>query len=209
MLTPSAVRAALGAHDPVDVPALPGRTNHKRAGVLVPLAWDPDPICWLTLRSPTLRQHAGEVCFPGGRREPPDVDLEATARREAVEELGVDVREVLGRLSSWPLYTSDYRLEPWVARVDPGSQTLQPTEVARVLPVDLLAVLRGPPIDAIPYTWREHRVLSPVFVLDGHPMFGGTAHAFLELLQRVAPAAGLAVPELVTGRFVWGDLLRG
>lgn len=208
VLTPAAVRAALAAHSRQEVPALPGRTNHLRAGVLVPIAWDPDPVCWMTLRSPTLRRHAGEVCFPGGKPEPDDRDLEHTARREAVEEVGVRIEEMLGQLSSMPLYTSDYRLEPFVARVDPHQQTLQPSEVARVLPVDLLAVLRGPPIDAIAYEADTGTVLSPVFVLQGHPMFGGTAHAFWELLEVLAPVVGVAVPPLVTGRFSWDDLLR-
>ncbi len=203
----AALRRALATHPWQELPALPGRTNHLRAGVLVPLAWDPDPICWMTLRAPTLSQHPGEVSFPGGKPEPGDADLEATACREAQEELGVAIQEVLGRLSSMPLYTSDYRLEPFVARVDPRVQVLQPSEVARVLPVDVLAVLTGPPIDAIAYEWNGRRHLSPVFVLDGHPMFGGTAHAFMELLQVVAPIAGVAVPSLVTGRFEWSDLL--
>jgi 8-oxo-dGTP pyrophosphatase MutT (NUDIX family) len=163
----------------------------------------------MTLRSSNLRNHAGEVCFPGGRPEPGDADLEATARREAVEELGVAVLEVFGRLSSVPLYTSDYRLEPFVAQVDPRVQKIEPAEVAQVLPVGILEVLRGPPIDAIAYSWAGVAYLSPVFVLEGHPMFGATAHTFLELLRVLGPAVGLAVPELVTGRFAWTDFLAG
>lgn len=37
-----------------------------------------------------MRKHAGEVCFPGGKREPGDQDDVATALREAQEELGID-----------------------------------------------------------------------------------------------------------------------
>ena len=206
-LTPESIRKALAGHSWREVPALPGRTNHLRAGVLVPLAWDPDPVCWLTLRSASLRRHAGEVCFPGGKPEPGDRDLADTATREAVEELGVEVLQMLGRLSSMPLYTSDYRLEPFVAQVDPHQQTLQLSEVVRVLPVDLLSVLTGPPIDAIAYAWRGEQHFSPVFVLEGHLMYGGTAHAFWELLEVLAPLLGRDPPERVTGRFDWEDLL--
>ncbi len=207
VLTPADLASALAAHPRRDHPALPGRRNHLHAGVLVPLAWDPDPICWMTLRSASLRRHAGEVSFPGGKPEPGDRDLADTARREAVEELGVSVLRDLGRLSSWPLYTSDYRLEPFVAQVDPAACTPDPGEVARVLPVDLRRLLAEPHIDAIAYSWQGEEVLSPIFVLGDLPMFGGTAHAFLELLQVVAPLLGTEVPPLVTGRFAWGDLL--
>ncbi len=208
-LEPRAVKAALQAHVREDLPALPGQSNHLRAGVLVPLAWDPEPICWLTLRVSSLRNHAGEICFPGGRPEPEDGDLEATACREAKEELGVSILDMMGRLSSMPLYTSDFRLESFVARVDPAVQIPDPAEVERVLPVHLLEVLSWPKIDAIPYDWNGRRSLSPVFVLDGDRMYGGTAHVFLELLQVLAPVAGLPMPPLVTGRFAWEDILEG
>ena len=206
-LGPEDLRAALASHPRVELPALPGRTNHHRCGVLVPLAWDPDPVCWLTLRPQELSSHGGEVCFPGGRPDAADAGLEATARREAHEELGLSVVEMLGRLSSMPLYTSDYRLEPYVARVDPARLEPSPAEVERVLPVGLLELLQADHIDAIPYEWGGRRLLSPVFVLDGHPMYGGTAHVFLELLQVAAGVLGVSVPTLRAGRFGWPELL--
>ena len=110
--------ALLAAHPRIDVPALPGRRNHLHAGVLVPLRFvDGDLEVVLTERVATLRHHGGEVSFPGGKPDPEDRDLEHTALREAEEEIGLRGARVLGRLSSIPLYTSDFRLEPFVALV--------------------------------------------------------------------------------------------
>lgn len=48
----------------------------------------------LTKRSNQLRHHPGEICFPGGRQEPQDVDLYATAIRELYEELGITAERI-------------------------------------------------------------------------------------------------------------------
>jgi len=94
--------------------------------------WDPDPVCVAVQRPQTLSHHPGEVSFPGGRPEPGE-DLLQTALREAREELGITPVRLLGRLSSRPVYTSHFRLEPWVAQV-PGYPTdANPGEVARVV----------------------------------------------------------------------------
>jgi 8-oxo-dGTP pyrophosphatase MutT (NUDIX family) len=205
--TPDALAAALAAHPPREVPALPGRTNHLRAGVLVPLVWgDDDVSAVLTLRSTKLGRHAGEVAWPGGRPEPEDVDLAATALREAREEVAAAPRRVLGRLSSVPLYTSDFRLEPFVAEVEPA---LVPdgSEVVALLPVGLGALLAAERIEAVPWAWEGVRHLSPVWELrPGTVLYGGTAHVLLELLQVVAPVFGRAVPPLEVGRFSWETL---
>lgn len=205
---PEALRAALAAHARVDYPALPGRTNHLRAAVLVPLVWRPDPVAILTLR-PAHLKHGGEVSFPGGKPEPQDLDLVDTALREAREEVGLTGAQVLGRLSSIPLFTSDFRIEPFVAAVPDRPLTPHAGEVEQVLYLGLREVFDAPEIAAVPYVLEGEDELSPVFYPGGHVMYGATAHAFLELLQVAAPLFGRAVPPLVPGRLGWGDLMRG
>lgn len=206
-LDADALAAALAARAPGDAPALPGRTNHLRAGVLVPLRLDP-PVAVLTLRTKTLRRHAGEVSFPGGKPDPGDRDLEATALREAREELGIEGARVLGRLTSVPLFTSDWRLVPYVAAIDDRPLRPHPGEVARVLELRLDELLARPHLEALFWAWEDQAGLSPVFPFpDGPVLYGGTAHAFLELLEVCAPLLGLGVPPLKEGAYRWEDLL--
>ena len=199
------IRALLTVHGWTDAPPLPNRRNNLLAGVLVPLCWeDEEWVTWLTLRPQTLSLHGGEVCFPGGRREEGDADLWDTACREAAEELGLRVKESLGRLSSIPLYTSDYRLVPYVAEVEPGLSP-QRGEVERVLRVPIRRWLSASHIDALLFDWDGKDVYSPIFAMDGHLTFGGTAHVLLELFRVLAPAFGLEVPPFRTGKYAWID----
>jgi 8-oxo-dGTP pyrophosphatase MutT (NUDIX family) len=209
MRTPTAdeLGAALGAHVRRDMPALPGRTNHLLTGVLVPLVWDPEPVCIATVRASGLREHAGEVCFPGGRPEPDDPDLLHTALREAAEELGIEGARLLGELSSIPLYTSEYRLRPYVAVIGSTEFVVNDEEVAKVLRLPLRAWLEQEELQGIPFEHDGRTHLSPCFEMEGALMFGATAHVFHELLGVSAPLFEMPLPPLCAGPYRWEDVL--
>lgn len=208
--TAPALRAALADYPLTEIPKLPGRRNHLRAGVLVPVEWSAaDLHVILTERAAHLSNHPGEVCFPGGRPEPEDASIEATALREAEEEVGLRGAGVLGRLSSIPLYTSDYRLEPFVAEVPAGTELVPcPDEVATILRLSVRETLARPTLHGIPWEHEGARYLSPIFELGEQLVFGGTAHALHELLQVVAPLVGVPLPPMEPGRYDWSDVLR-
>lgn len=191
------------------MPALPGRRNHLHAGVLVPLRFvDGDLEVVLTERAPDLRHHGGEISFPGGQPEPTDLSLEHTALREAREEIGLRNARVMGRLSSIPLYTSDFRLEPFVATVPADAALVPcPSEVARVLTLSTREVLARSHLTGIPWVHQGREHLSPVFELADKLVYGGTAHALFELLEIVAGVAGRPMPPLRRGSIDWGDVL--
>ena len=201
------VRKAMNAYQIKAFPESLLRRNPHPAGVLVPLVWKPELVAILNLRPETMRRHAGEVCFPGGRPEAGDHDLSATALREAREELGITEATVLGQLSAMPLYNSAYRLVPFVAHVPEQTLDLSSGEVERVFEVGLAELYDRDHIDAIPYEWQGKEGLSPIFTLaDGVIMYGGTAHTFLELLTVLAPTFHAQVPPLKAGAIGWGDL---
>ena len=205
-LTPSALRSALGRRPRVELPALPGRTNHLRCGVLVPLRWAEGPEVLLTRRAPTLK-HGGEWCFPGGRPEVGDADLYATACREGHEELGLSEVQRLGRLSSMPIGTSDYRLEPFVVAVDQREFSPDPSEVAEVAALPLLELISQEELPSLPFQWQGRPQRSPLFPLRSGYVFGATAHTLMELIRIAAPLVGSRPPRLVSAELSWEEIV--
>ncbi len=114
------------------------------AAVLVPLVTRDDQLTLLlTQRATQLRNHAGQISFPGGRYESADGDLVNTALRESEEEIGLERRhvQIVGRLPDH-LIVSGFRVTPVVGFVAPGfALTLDPEEVAGTFEVPLSFIL--------------------------------------------------------------------
>ncbi|OIQ68812.1 putative nudix hydrolase NudL [mine drainage metagenome] len=112
----------------------------RSASVLIPLVARPTGVhLLLTRRNADLHEHAGQISFPGGRREQQDLHPAATALREAHEEIGLSPRgvELLGSL---PLYytASRYAVTPVVALLShTEGVAAHPGEVSEVFEVPL------------------------------------------------------------------------
>lgn len=116
------------------------------AAVLVPLIMRPTGLTiLLTQRTAHLRDHAGQISFPGGRCEPEDASIEAAAMREAWEEVGLraEQTEILGRLPVYPTVTG-FVITPVVALVQPPlNLKLDDFEVAEVFEVPFVFLMDG------------------------------------------------------------------
>ncbi len=199
------VRARLARHSPLLVPDVVPRDHRIDTGVLVPLTLDPVPTVTLVVRAGKLREHAGEVGFPGGKPEEADADLAGTAVREAHEEIGLppDAVEIVGSLSPIPVATSRYRIHPFV-----GWVTMRPAawrlsgEVARAVDLPLEAIASGAiPYEAVEMSWAGHTIHAPFFRLDDDTrLYGASAFVLVELMAVVGPAWGFALPLPVLRR---------
>ncbi len=116
----------------------------REAAVLVPLVERAEGVTVLfTLRTSTLTAHAGQISFPGGRREPEDRSPDDTALRETEEEIGLsrDRIEVVGQLDTYVTRTG-FRVTPVVGLVRPPfALDPDPTEVEEVFEVPLSFIL--------------------------------------------------------------------
>ncbi len=140
-LTAPAVRGDLDL-DP-DMWHRAGVVASKPAAVLIPVVNRAEPAVILTLRTPDLTSHAGQIAFPGGKIDPHDVSPVAAALREAQEEIGLDpaLVEPLGYLDLY-LTFSGFRILPTVARIAPDyALALNRSEVADAFEVPLVFLM--------------------------------------------------------------------
>lgn len=118
----------------------------REAAVLVPIIDYPDqPTVLLTRRTEGLRQHPGQISFPGGALEHGDAGPVAAAIRETQEETGMDTADidVLGFLDTYLTITS-FAITPVVARIPPGKELKpDPREVDEIFEVPLRFLLDG------------------------------------------------------------------
>lgn len=169
------------------------------AAVLVPLYESGgEPYVVLTKRRSDLRRHAGEISFPGGRRDPEDVDLSETALREAEEEIGLERARasLLGELTPVSTFVTNYVIHPFVASIPPGlTWRASEREVDEVLELELSDVRDAKTMTTI--TRRGIAFQADAYVLEGHVIWGATARILQQLLERLdaSTAGALALRE--------------
>lgn len=142
------------------------------------------PDVLLLQRTPGLRDHAGQVAFPGGGTEPDDRDVVATALREAEEETGLDPAGVtpLAVLPEFFIPPSGFVVSPVLAH------WRDPVAVAPVDPAETAAVERVPLVDlADPANRFQVRhpsgYIGPAFEVAGMVVWGFTGGLLSALLQ--------------------------
>lgn len=172
---------------PVGPSALPPE-GFRRAAVLVPLLQAPGGLELLfTVRSSRLPHHAGQIAFPGGAIEG-DEDPEQAARREALEEVGMEVppSAVLGRLQDLPS-PAMYLATPVVASLPPSaSWRPQPEEVEEVFTVPLVELqATDPETEVRMFRGRPRRLYR--FRWHDRDIWGFTGNVVRDLLERMAP----------------------
>ena len=148
----------------------------------------------LTRRRSDLRRHAGEISFPGGRRDAEDADLRETALREAEEEIGLPRAQVamLGALPSASTFATGYVIHPFVAAIPAGvAWELSPREVDAVLELPVAEIRAGRTVSTLER--RGIRFQTDAYVVGEHLIWGATARIIEHLFERLQEGSGGAL----------------
>lgn len=187
---------------PLDPRELPERGDHqfspdlaidfpvetiKAAAVLVPIIARPVPTVLFTRRSSRLKNHSGQVAFPGGRIDETDKGALAAALRETEEEIGLD-RAFVEPIGYLDLYqsTTGYRITPVVGIVTPPlNLILNHDEVEETfeVPLDFLMERKNHTIERREWKGRERAYVAITF--ERHYIWGVTAGILQNLREKV------------------------
>jgi len=158
--------------------------NFKASAVLIPLFHNQGQYYILfNERSEQIGFHKGQVCFPGGTREPSDSSLLQTALREAEEEISLRAEdvEILGELDDITTLTSNYVISPFVAFISttPALRT-DGREVRRTFSVPLSFLMDE----------TNFKQDSRSYEYEGHIIWGATARILRQFIGLLKSESG-------------------
>ena len=177
----TALREALAINTPVV-----RHEKYRQAAVLVPIVVGVgEPTVLLTQRAQHLKLHPGESAFPGGKQDPDDESLLATALREANEEIGLLPSDVvyLGRLDQH-ITRTDIIVSPHVGLISdtlPLTANLDELNVIFNIPLSYLADQRN--IRVVEQEYRGVMMKVPSYEYQGHVVWGVTAKIIVDLVN--------------------------
>ena len=167
------------------------KTKLIEAASIVPVYLREDGEPWLVLvRRTDWGIHGGQLAFPGGKRDPGDESILATALREAWEEIGLcsDSVKILAELPPLETFTTGFVIHPFLARiVPPPSWRPDEREVAEIIEVAIRDLahhsLQGEAVIHFP-AWPAPRTF-PYTLIGPHKLWGATHRILQPLLPRL------------------------
>jgi len=173
---------------PADAAAMDTHGSTDAAVLLALYGWPEDPGLIFTERRADLRRHAGEISFPGGRRDEIDADLTTTALREAQEEIALEPArvELVGALAPVSTFVTNYRVHPLVGLVaHPSELGLRPnpSEVETVLTFSLALLRENYGMRRL--VRRGVPIRTPTYEVEGQLIWGATARILGDFLERL------------------------
>jgi 8-oxo-dGTP pyrophosphatase MutT (NUDIX family) len=164
----------------------------RTAAVLVPVYRDDqgELRVVLVVRADDGGLHGGQLGLPGGKPEPGDADLLATALREAEEEVGLPPSSVhvIAELASFDTRATGWRVHPFLGRIpSETSWRLEQAEIVGVLTPSVRALANPTARGTLPFS--SLRFPEPLLVdgidVDGHVLWGMTLRLLDDLVPRL------------------------
>lgn len=158
------------------------------AAVLIAVVTHARPTVLFTRRTTTMRRHAGQIAFPGGRIDPDDAGPVAAALREAHEEVALDPAdvEVIGTTDAFETGTG-FHITPVIGLIAPGRQLVPcVAEVAAIFEAPLDFLLDPANHQQRQAEWQGKRRTVYTIVWEGHEIWGATAGIVINLARRLA-----------------------
>ncbi|WP_168378585.1 MULTISPECIES: CoA pyrophosphatase [Acinetobacter] len=160
------------------------RIQPAHAAVLIAITQEDNPRILLTRRSLYMNNHAGEVSFPGGKRDVQDTSNIVVALREAQEETALNPFDVQ-LLGDLPMQKArnGMLVKPIVGLIPPDVNLIpQPTEIDRIFFASLRQLLETPPT---PYEVRfaQQSLYFPSLRIENEIVWGLTARMLISLFQ--------------------------
>ena len=153
---------------------------NELASVLI-IIYGKDPFVIMTEKAKTLKVHAGEIAFPGGKWCAKDQDLLETAIRETKEELCLEVskEQVVGQLDNVITLNSKYNITPFIAILETIPSLKTNSEVESILHIPLESFLNTIGEDNLP----EHRSIEEMytFTFEKHNVWGASARMLRQI----------------------------
>ena len=145
------------------VPDIQSNTDYRLASVLV-VIYDASPKIIMTEKPESMKFHAGEISFPGGKFDVTDSDLLETALRETREEIGLHISrdQVLGQLNPVKTLNSGFLILPFVCILKEIPPLVSNSEVEKIFHIPLEPLLDTIRKDSDP----DHNLIDGMYTFE-------------------------------------------
>jgi len=167
------------------------------SAVLVPIFYKQgEYYILLTKRTETVKDHKGQISFPGGAYEEQDGKLVNTALRECAEEIGLaaEAVELLGELDDAFTISSGFVITPFVAAIPwPYPLKADPIETKEIIEIPISALLDKDCLRQTTQVVQGREITADSYYYQGHVIWGATArilNQFLDIWTQVMKHTG-------------------
>lgn len=169
--------------------------NYRLSAVIVLLYPNQNnETCILLIERSTYEgHHSGQIALPGGKHEPADIDLQATALREFFEETGSsEIPAVIGKLSEVHIPVSKFIVQPYVAYLNKRPDfVINDFEVYKLIEWELNELLAQNKTHTTTITVSNTSIVTPYFMVDEKILWGATAMIINELKHVIKDSLNL------------------